>query len=182
MSFSAKADANAFVDKLKLAPTYGADSCISEFADELEKPVHEGKLCWIDVLINWQSRRRSTILAKWCDLGGRFTTIGKSRFFFLIEFSSTRGACWRLPTTQGTAARSASWGIARLRTTLLPCKRSDVALIKAGAQVDGKSAFYASRRQLRAWPGEGGGGAAYETGSLLFSVFGSRPLLRPVDN
>ena len=59
---------------------------------------------------------------------------------------------------------------------------SDVALIKAGAQVDGKSAFYASRSQLRAWPGEGGGGAAYDTGSLLFSVFGSRPLLRPVDN
>ena len=31
-----------------------ADSRLSEFADELEKPVHDGKLCWIDVLINCQ--------------------------------------------------------------------------------------------------------------------------------
>ena len=31
-----------------------ADSSLSEFADELEKPAHDGKLCWIDVLINCQ--------------------------------------------------------------------------------------------------------------------------------
>ena len=31
-----------------------ADSSLSEFADELEKPVHDSKLCWIDVLINCQ--------------------------------------------------------------------------------------------------------------------------------
>jgi len=31
-----------------------ADSDLTEFADELEKPVHSGKLCWIDVLINCQ--------------------------------------------------------------------------------------------------------------------------------
>ena len=31
-----------------------ADSPLSEFADELEKPAHDGKLCWIDVLINCQ--------------------------------------------------------------------------------------------------------------------------------
>ena len=53
---------------------------------------------------------------------------------------------------------------------------------RRGAQVDEKFAFYASRSQLRAWPGGGAGGAAYETGSLLFIVFGSRPLLRPADN
>ena len=53
---------------------------------------------------------------------------------------------------------------------------------RRGAQVDGKFAFYASRRQLRACPRGGGGGAAYETGSQLFIVFGSRPLLRPGDN
>ena len=48
--------------------------------------------------------------------------------------------------------------------------------------MDGKFAFYATRRQLRAWPGGGAGGAAYETASLLFIVFGSRPLFRPGDN
>ena len=31
-----------------------ADSDLSEFADELEKPIHAEKLCWIDVLINCQ--------------------------------------------------------------------------------------------------------------------------------
>ena len=31
-----------------------AGSGLSEFADQLEKPIHSGKLCWIDVLINCQ--------------------------------------------------------------------------------------------------------------------------------
>ena len=31
-----------------------ADKNLSEFADELEKPIHSGKLCWIDVLITCQ--------------------------------------------------------------------------------------------------------------------------------
>ena len=31
-----------------------AENRLSEFADELEKPIHANKLCWIDVLINCQ--------------------------------------------------------------------------------------------------------------------------------
>ena len=31
-----------------------ADKKLSEFADELAKPIHAEKLCWIDVLINCQ--------------------------------------------------------------------------------------------------------------------------------
>ena len=68
---------------------------------------------------------------------------------------------------------------------------------RRGAQLDRGFAFSASRRQHWALPGGGGGGvhsstgsflsmplagAACERGSLLFIVFGSRPLLRPGNN
>ena len=71
---------------------------------------------------------------------------------------------------------------------------------RRSAELDGEFAFYNSRRRLRAWPGGSGGGgggvhswtgsflslplagAACERGSLLFIVFGSRPLLRPGNN
>ena len=39
-------------------------------------------------------------------------------------------------------------------------------LARRGVQLDGEVALYASRCQLRAWPGGGGRGGAYETGCL----------------
>jgi hypothetical protein len=38
-----------------------ADSDLLEFADELEKPMHSEKLCWIDVLINCQFALASSV-------------------------------------------------------------------------------------------------------------------------
>ena len=51
-----------------------------------------------------------------------------------------------------------------------------------GAQLDRKFAFSASRRQLRAWPGGGGGGVRRWTGSLLSTLLAVNFGLGPEDS
>ena len=95
------------------------------------------------------------------------------------EAAAGRGVCFlRLPpSTSGLARRGRRQG-AQLEIFLSTPRVADFGPgpgggRQRGAQLDGEFAVYASRRQLRALPGWGGGGARCLGLEFCFSIFHS---------